>query len=122
MKSTYRVMFDRSGAAIDRIEPGSIFGWNRIEWFQIIPDGAGHSSGGTAMRGGSLSIGLPLGHAFQYLMQVQVGRAPLAGVIIETTNNLGKRRQVNFRDVVVTTSEVTNGRSTVQFSYDWIKM
>jgi hypothetical protein len=73
------------------------------------------------MRGGSLSIGLPDGHAYQYLMQVQMGRAPLVGVIIETTK-LGKRHQVNFRDVAVTASQVTNGMSTVQLTYDRINI
>jgi hypothetical protein len=121
MKSKYRILFDRTGEPLQRIEPG-FFGWSELEWFSMNRDSLQRAHAIPLPTSGQLSIGLRLGHAFQYLTQVAVGRAPLAGVSVEIASADGKRHQVNFRDVeVVSTRLSVDGIGSAEIQYDFAR-
>jgi hypothetical protein len=119
MKNKYKMLIDRSGAPIEQVEPG-FFGWTQLEWFSIRTDGGFRSHAAPSVTSGSFSVGLPMGHAFQYFTQVASGRAPLAGVVIDTTSN-GKRVQLNFRDTMVVSTKMENGVGNVDISYESVR-
>jgi len=119
MNTKYRMLIDRSGAPIEQVEPG-FFGWTSLEWFMITTQGAIRRHAAPAVTNGNITLGLPLGHAFQYFTQVASGRAPLAGVVIDTTSN-GKRVQFNFRDTSVVSTTVVNGIGNVDIAYESVR-
>ena len=119
MNTKYRMLIDRSGAPIEQVEPG-FFGWTSLQWFTINTDGAIRNHAAPAVTSGNISVGLALGHAFQYFTQVANGRAPLAGVVIDTTSN-GKRVQLNFRDTSVVSTTVVNGVGNVDIAYESVR-
>jgi hypothetical protein len=113
----YRMMLDRSGESLETIQPGQ-FGWNPLEWFTLASGDIQAPHGGPLRTGsGSISIGLRLGHAYQYLTQVMVGKAPLAGVLVDIMENGRRKVQLKFRDVDVKQVTLTKGVGSVELDY-----
>jgi hypothetical protein len=112
----YRMMLDRSGESLETIQPGQ-FGWNPLEWFNLTGGTQAPHGAPSKTSSGSISIGLRLGHSYQYLTQVMVGKAPLAGVFIDILENGGRKVQLKFRDVDVTQVSLTNGIGSVELDY-----
>jgi hypothetical protein len=64
----FRMLIDRSGEAIQRSAPG-FFGWTPLECFTLEMDANHGPLAAGAPSTGHFSIGLRLGHAYQYFTQ-----------------------------------------------------